>query len=643
MLPPEARQRIERLQRLLKIERDEDFRQYQEQFLRVKLEKRKQNGLTWYPVKINAEELSSHELLLLEIERTALTDHPHQFSSGKNVSLFSANQEDVVVYGTVKSVSKNSLKLIVNLDELPDWCYDGKLGLNIQFDENSYQEMQKALGQLLNTKNKAHLNLLHKLEGLQTLVFNKDTEDILVPGLNLSQNRAIRHALSAEDLAVVHGPPGTGKTSSLVWAIYHCLKSEQQVLVCAPTNTAVDLLAEKLNAIGVDVLRLGHPARVSEDLQACSLEGKLTASKHYKELRQLRRNAEEYFRMAGKYKRVFGPEEARQRSTYYAEAKSCIREARLLEDLIEEELFNSAQVICCTPVASTHRGLARKKFKTLFFDEASQCLEPMVWIPLLRCERLILFGDHFQLPPVVKSAEAKKGGLDESLLDRCIVLDSATVLLNRQYRMNKVIMGFSNAWFYKDELKADETVKEQVLAEDETAFLNRSLEFIDTAGCGFEEEQNPESLSYRNPSEGRILFQHLQDLLGAYAAHSHLPLLEIGLIAPYREQRDWLSANYPDSEIPQEKIATLEIKTIDGFQGEECDVIYISMVRSNAKKEIGFLADERRMNVALTRARKKLVLIGDSSTLGVNPFFRTLLEYCETQGQYRSAWEWMKG
>jgi superfamily I DNA and/or RNA helicase len=641
MQEPKAFERLRRLKSLLKIEQEEDYRQYQAQFLRVNLEQRKLNGLSWYPIKINQEELGSNELITLEIERTALLDHPHQFSSGKNVSLFSQQTQPIrELSGTVKSVSRNTLKLIVNTDELPDWCYEGKLGLNVQFDENSYLEMQKALDAVLFTKNKRLLELLEILEAEQAPCFEKINDTVLVQGLNLSQNKALRHVLSAKDVAVVHGPPGTGKTSTMVQAIRLTLQEEHQVLVCAPTNTAVDLISEKLLELGIDVLRLGHPARVSEELQVCSLDGKVTASKHFKEIKLLRKNAEEYFRMAGKYKRVFGKEDAAQRAAYYTEAKNNIKEARLLEDLVEDELFKTSQVICCTPVSSTHRRLARAKFKTLFFDEASQALEPMVWIPLLKCERLILFGDHFQLPPVVKSMEAKNGGLDESLLDRCITLDKTTVLLNRQYRMNQIIMGFSNAWFYKGELTADDSVKAHVVAQETEAHLDVCLEFIDTAGCDFEEEQNPETLSYANPREGDVLFQHLKTLLEVYSNQENASSLSIGLISPYKEQREWMNQHIDDYSLNKSKVDQLHIKTIDGFQGEERDVIYISLVRSNEKQEIGFLSDERRMNVALTRARKKLVVIGDSSTIGSNPFYKAFLEYCEKYGAYRTAWEW---
>lgn len=637
-----AIERLKKLKELLAIERDEDFRLYNEQFLRVSLDERRKNGVTWYPVKITNEELGSGELLHLEIERTSYIDKPHQFSGGKNVSLFCGHDDEVKqLTGTIKNVGKNNLRMIMHTDELPDWCYEGKTGINIQFDDNSYSEMQRALDEVIDARNNRVAELREIFNGKIPLSFSEVYDDIVVPGLNLSQNRAVRHALSINDAGVIHGPPGTGKTTSLVAAIRLVVQQEHQVLVCAPTNSAVDLLAERLNGMGVEVLRLGHPARISEELQRTSLDGRVSESPYYKDVKQLRRNAEEYFRMAGKYKRVFGKEEARQRAAFYSEARNSLREARDLEDYIVDELFKTAQVICCTPVTSTHRGLRRKRFKTLFFDEASQALEPMVWIPLLRCKRIVLSGDHFQLPPVVKSMEAKSGGLDQTLLDRCIVLPGSTAVLKKQYRMNNIIMGFSNAYFYGNELIADETVAGHRLLDDADSSLYSCIEFIDTAGRGFDEQQNMETLSYSNPGEGQVLFIHLEQLLAEYAGHDPLPALSVGVISPYKEQREWLQEHLPDYYLEKKKLASLHIKTIDGFQGEERDVIYISLVRSNDRQEIGFLSDLRRMNVAITRAKKKLVVIGDSATIGGSPFYRQFLEYCEKHGQYRSAWEFV--
>lgn len=638
-----AIQRLIRLKELLQIERDEDYKLYKEQFLKASIETRRKNGLTWYPIKINETELGYGDLLQVDIERTSHTEMPHQFSVGKNISLFSnADNEGNEVSGVIKSIQRNVIKIIFPYDELPDWAYDGKLGINAQFDENSYTEMQKALDVVIGARNGRTHELREILEGAEEPSFGKEKLVSPIIHLNPSQNNAVEFILNVQDFGVVHGPPGTGKTTTLVEAIRLTLQTERQVLVCAPTNTAVDLLCEKLNNLGLNVIRLGHPARISEDLLSTSIDGKVTTSPYYKDIKNLRRNAEEYFRMAGKYKRVFGQEEAQQRASYYAEAKNCLKEARLLEDHIVENLFKDAQVICCTPVTSTSRRLEKKKFDTLFFDEASQALEPMVWIPLLKCKRIILCGDHCQLPPVVKSKKAMADGLGITLLDRCIKKKEAVVLLDKQYRMHDAIMAFSNLTFYENKLVADSSVAQAKLINDENDIVNRTIEFVDTAGCSFTEVQNPESLSFSNKLEADLLFKHLRSVLESYSQYKEADHISVGIISPYKEQVEWMKEEYGNYELNLDKVSHLSIKTIDGFQGEERDVIYISLVRSNDDQEIGFLNDLRRMNVALTRAKKKLVVIGDSATIGSNPFYKKFIEYCEESKFYKSAWEYQE-
>lgn len=632
------------LKELLLIEREEDFLQYKEQFLKAGIERRKQNGVTWYPIQILNSEIGYGELLQIEVERTTNLDMPHHFSTGKNISLFSNKQPDEQneIIGTIKRSGKNKMLVILHVEELPDWAYDGKLGVNIQFDDNSYTEMQKALDTVINARNCKQADLRELFAGLEKPSFEKPDENIIIPQLNLSQNRAVRHAIAANDVAVIHGPPGTGKTTTLVQAIRLTLQTEKQVLVCAPTNTAVDLLTEKLSEQGIKVLRVGHPARVSEELMNMTVDGQIQSSEYYKDIKNLRKNAEEYFRMAGKYKRVFGREDAQQRAAFYAEAKNCIKEARLLEDHVVNTLFEEAQVICCTPVTSTHRSLAKKTFHTLFFDEASQALEPMVWIPLLKCKRVIFSGDHFQLPPVVKSMQAKKEGLDVTLLDTCMKLEGCSSLLTRQYRMHNAIMSFSNSYFYNNQLEADVSVKDALLdATSDSDFLNKPIELVDTAGCSFDELQNPETLSMLNRGEADLLFKHLNLLLEQYSYSKQEHHITVGIISPYKEQIELLKEKLAEQDLSGQPIGHISVKTIDGFQGEERDVIYISLVRSNSNSEIGFLSDIRRMNVALTRAKKKLVVIMDTATVGNHPFYKAFIEYCEKNGFYKSAWEFL--
>lgn len=637
---------LKKLKQLLQIERDEDFKNYQTEFLKANIDTRRKNGVTWYPIKINNEELGYADYLQLDIERTSHLDTPHQFSSGKNISLFSTNDssDKHEIIATIKSSQKNKLKIIVHTDELPDWCYDGKLGINIQFDENSYTEMQFALDKVIAATDNRLSELREILFGSIPPNFEKENDNLVIQQLNLSQNKAIRKAIASKDFAVIHGPPGTGKTTTLVQAIRICLQTEKQVLVCAPTNTAVDLLTEKLLEAGLNVLRLGHPARISEDLIKTSVDGKIQAHKNYYEIKNLRKNAEEYFKMAGKYKRVFGKEDAQQRAAYYNEAKTCIKEARLIEDYILDDLFNTAQIICCTPVTTSGKLLNKRKFKTLFFDEASQALEPLVWIPLLKCERIILAGDHHQLPPVVKSIQAQKEGLSLTILDKCIQTKEAVSLLNKQYRMNTPIMKFSNQYFYNNELIADDSVKDGCLINEldtEETFFNKAIEFIDTAGCSLDESQHPETLSSYNVGEARLVVNHFEQLLKWYENQKIETKLSLGIISPYKEQLSWLKEEFKEITINESLIDELRINTIDGFQGQECDVIYISLVRSNNEQVIGFLSDLRRMNVAITRAKKKLIVVGDSATLGSNKFYEAFIKYCEENNYYRSAWEFL--
>jgi superfamily I DNA and/or RNA helicase len=635
--------RLKKLKDLLFIEREEDFYQYKEHFLRASVEQRKKNGATWFPIQILSNELGYADYVHLEIERTNNLDMPHQFSAGKNVSLFSNKNPDEVqeISGTIKQCSKNKMKIIIHTDDLPDWCYDGRLGVNIQFDDNSYIEMQKALDEVIGARNNRVGELREMIEGTEIPTFNNIDESVLIPQLNNSQNKAVRHILSANDIAVVHGPPGTGKTTTIVQAIRLVLQTEKQILVCAPTNTAVDLITEKLIEQGVNVLRVGHPARVSEGLLKATIDGQIQSHANYKDIKSLRKTAEEYFKMAGKYKRAFGKEDAKQRALFYTEARNCIKESRLLEDYIVNSLFENAQVISCTPVASSNKALANKHFSTLFFDEASQALEAISWIPLLKCKRVIFSGDHFQLPPVVKSIRAKQEGLAETMLDRCIKHPTISTLLTRQYRMHQNIMQFSNNYFYNNELEADATVKETVLSLNEDIdILNIPVELIDTAGCSFDELQNSETLSLSNIGEANLVFKHLELLLQQYQYSGEEQKLSIGIISPYKEQIELLKEKLVEFDYSAYPVSELAVKTIDGFQGEERDVIYISLVRSNENSEIGFLSDIRRMNVALTRAKKKLVVIMDTSTIGNHPFYKSFIEYCEKNGFYKSAWEY---
>ena len=647
------REELRHLIDLLSIEKEEDYKQYVAQFERSSITERRKNGVTWYPIRITSEELGPADYLIVEIERTQGMNELHQFGGGKNIELFSNaddnGSESWKCQGTIKQVLANKMRISFQTDELPGWTERGKLGMNLLFDENSYREMIIAVQKVMDAEKGRLAQLREVMYGETKAKFQKTDSKISMPGLNEFQNDAVRLIAAAEDVALVHGPPGTGKTTTFIQAIRHTLQTEKQVLVCSPSNIAVDLLTERLVRQGVTVLRLGNPARVSEEVMNNTLDVKMMNHVSYKELKEYRKKAEEYFSLAKKYKRNFGFQERQQRNLLFQEARQLLKDASTLEDYIQWEQFENAQVIACTPVVSSGRLMRDKKFKTVFIDEAAQALEPMSWIPISRAERVIFAGDHCQLPPTVKSKKAEDGGLKYTLFERVVKTQpEATALLRTQYRMHEKIMNFSNRMFYGGKLLADESVADNVLSFDESDdLLNKPMEFIDTAGCGFTEEQNPETLSISNKEEADLLLKHLGKLLEQFSfaqAQSralHKEHLRIGIIAPYKMQTEYLKERLEEQEYFKDSPHHFSVRTVDGFQGQERDIICISLTRSNDNGDIGFLADTRRMNVALTRAKKKLIVFGDSATLANHSFYKNFLEYVDEIGAYRSAWEFI--
>ena len=511
------------------------------------------------------------------------------------------------------------------------------------FDEVSYREMNHGLTKVIQAEDNRLAELREIFAGNEPAKFDK-IDFTPYPALNDSQNEALRKIASAQDVAIIHGPPGTGKTTTLVQAIIHTLKKEKQVLVCAPSNTAIDLITEKLSSNGINVVRVGNPARVSESLFSHTLDSKLSSHGNYKELKQLRKQADEYRRLASKYKRHFGRAEREQRKAIITEAKKLENEAGHLEFYMMEDVLSSAQVICSTLVGSAHNILRDRKYNTVFIDEAAQALEPASWIPIIRANRVVFAGDHHQLPPTVKSIEAAKAGLNITLFEKCIQRQDVAVMLSRQYRMHTHIMNFSNAQFYKGGLEADEKVAEWVLKK-EHFLLGLPLEFIDTAGCSYDEKFDVENISLSNPDEAGLLFRHLTQVIENIVAEAPEILeddFRIGIISPYKSQVNLLKEQMANHPFLLEYQKYININTVDGFQGQERDVMYLSMVRSNDRNEIGFLSDVRRMNVALTRAKKKLVVIGDSATLGSHAFYKNFLDYIDSVNAYKSAWEFME-
>jgi ATP-dependent RNA/DNA helicase IGHMBP2 len=631
------------LQDLLKTEREEDRQLYQKLTQTTSVSGRRANGLTWYPIAIRDTELGRGDYLTVELERTTHHDIIHQFRFGMPAVLFSNHDAETnKIEGTISHVSGNKLKITLRTDELPDWARDGKLGIDLLFDENSYDEMQQTLKLASSwAEKKEEGKLIRILTGAPEAVPRFGTDAVprfeTMARLNASQQAAVNKILSANDLAIVHGPPGTGKTTTLVQAIKAMIhRDRQQILVVAPSNTAVDLLSEKLSDEGLNVLRIGNPARVSERLLSLTLDYKMTEHSHMKEIRRMKKQASAFMDMAHKYKRHFGKAERDQRKALFAEARNIMKEVDNSEQYITGDLIGKAQVITATLVGANHYTIRNLKFSTVVIDEAGQALEPACWIPILKAQKVILAGDHCQLPPTVKSTEAAKNGLATTLLEKCVALHpEAVVLLEEQYRMNEMIMGYSSGIFYGNKLKAHASVASHVLFSEDNPLV-----FVDTAGCGFDEKT--EHTSTYNPEEAAFLFKHLTQLVSALDDHyqpNNFP--SIAIISPYKQQIDVLKEQFLNTTALQAYEHKIAINTIDSFQGQERDIVYISMTRSNSENKIGFLSDIRRMNVAMTRARKKLVVIGDSATLSQLPFYENFISWAQDRNAYVSAWEYV--
>lgn len=625
---------IENLLALLRLEKEEELEFYRKKIQRLSLEERKAEGYCWYPVKLSQQGYTIGDRAFVVVERPAENRKEHFFREGKTVNFFTRKEgaRRAEFAGVVHFVDKNKMKIILNSQDLPDWSDEGLTGVDLLFDERSYAEMEKALRQLMEVKKGRLAELRAVLAGSKEPEFGQTPDIQHIPGLNASQTAAIRETLAARDVAVIHGPPGTGKTTTIVQAVKLLCQTEHTVLVCAPSNAAVDLLTERLAAQGLFVVRLGNISRVDEGILSHTLEALAASHPESKNVKKVRIQAAECRRQARRFRRQFGSEERSERRQLLEEASQLAAWADALEDRIVEQILDGAQVVTATLVGAAQKVLDKRHFRTLIIDEASQALEPASWIPIFKASRVILTGDPCQLPPTVKSEAAARQGLSVTMMERCIERMPWSPMLEVQYRMHTAIMGFSNRRFYKNRLKAHESVSGHRLDIGE----HFPLEFIDTAGCGFDEQVHPDSMSRFNPDEYHILREHLYQLI---EAHHDRPLPTVAIISPYREQADHIRREAEQDAALA--MLSLSVSTIDGFQGQERDVVYISLVRSNTKGEIGFLSDYRRMNVAMTRARKLLVIIGDSATIGNNGFYSDLLEYCEQEGVYRTAWEFM--
>ena len=656
---PPVTEELRRVHGLLRLEQQEDQAQFKLKSTKASIQERQRRGITWFPVTITKEDIGFGGKVVLELERRTSQPGLHLFQVGRNASLFSAapahSADPPALQGVITRVLRNKLVLSTNKEDLPEWVLDGgRLGVDLTFDEVSYREMDQALGDVMAAGGTRLAELRDVLLGARPARFREPrVDDLLYPSrLNDSQLAAVRHVVTAEDVAIIHGPPGTGKTTTLVQAILETIRRERRVLVCAPSNTAVDLLTEKLAERGVGVIRMGNPSRVSDLLLTHTLEARVMSHRSHSQMRALRQTAEQLRSQANEWVsqhgRHAGFEARQQRQQLRAEARQLTAQADELERAITEQVLASAQIITGTLVGASSRHLRALSFDTVFIDEAAQALEPACWIPITKGHRVVLAGDHHQLPPTVKSERAAREGLRETLFEKCILRQPETArMLTLQYRMHHQIMAFSSERFYDGRLQAHASVHDAGLAACHPCFAqDLPVEFLDTAGFGFREVIVPESLSTANPEEADLLLSRLAQLPQPCdpAAPADKPLT-IGVIAPYRAQinylKDAIELNDKLNHLMQQRV--LSVGTVDSFQGQERDIIAMSLTRSNRSGDIGFLSDIRRMNVGMTRARRKLLLVGDSSTLSAHPFFKELLAHVQQIGGYRTAWEIVDG
>lgn len=610
------------LYNLLRLEYEHEKETYRQQTELMGIARKVKRGIAWYPLNVGRSYYNSLNQLVVEVFRTEDSDIEHNFEYGRPVCFFTQNLEGKVKFlsftATVSYADEERMVVIIpSTDALVELQAADRVGVQLYFDEHTYRLMFEALNQVIKAKGNrlAELrDIFHGNAPTSTYHFAPTR----FPWLNPSQEEAVNKVLWAKDVAVVHGPPGTGKTTTLVEAIYETLHRENQVLVCAQSNMAVDWISEKLVDRGIHVLRIGNPTRVNDKMLSFTYERRFEAHPDYPQLWSIRKAIRELYQQRRK-----------GRSENMHQKINALKDrATELEIRINADLFNEARVVACTLAGSAHRVMTGMKFATLFIDEAAQALEPACWIAIRRADRVILAGDHCQLPPTVKCQEAVRGGLAHTLMQTIVKRKPEAVsLLKIQYRMNEDIMRFSSDWFYGGSLQAAPEVKYRGILDYDTPMV-----WINTEGMDCNEEFVGESFGRINKAEARLTLEQLQTYITRIGKQRILEeRIDFGVISPYKAQVQYLRQSIRREPFFKPFHHLISINTVDGFQGQERDVIVISLVRANEEGQIGFLNDLRRMNVAITRARMKLIILGDASTLTRHPFYKKLYEYIEKE------------
>ena len=642
---------LQRLRQLLQMEYDSEKEDFRVQSEKMGIKRKIHRGICWYPVEAGRSYYNSLNQFVVEIVKK---DHEeddedieHLFEYGKPVQFFSfaaqylsddiKNKSDIQYFPFSSTVSYvDGDRMVVTLPSsqaLIDLQNATNLGVQLYFDETSYKTMFHALDDAINAKNNRLAELKEIFAGKQKTE-KRTFAPVAFPWLNKTQEQAVNEVLWAKDVEVVHGPPGTGKTTTLVEAIYETLHRETQVLVCAQSNMAVDWISEKLVDHGVPVLRIGNPSRVNDKMLSFTYERKFESHPDYPELWSIRKTIRQI-------------KENRKRGDNVHQKIARLRDrASEIEMAINAQLFDEARVVACTLVGAANKLLVRHKFSTLFIDEAAQALEPACWIAIRRASRVILAGDHQQLPPTIKCYEAMKQGLGKTLMERIVENQpDAVTLLKVQYRMNDDIMRFSSDWFYQGKVESDESVRHRSVLDFEHSIqwidgneimqqVNEDLEkqgaYEEKLDIDFTEQFVGENHGRINKAEAELVLTTLRNYIDKIGKERFLAeRLDVGIISPYKVQTQYLRQQIRRREDFRPFRQVISVNTVDGFQGQERDIILISLVRSNENGQIGFLSDLRRMNVAMTRARMKLIIFGDKQTLAHHAFYRQLIQYVE--------------
>lgn len=623
---------LDRIHQLLRKEYEYERDAFRQASAEMGIDRQVKRGDCWFPVTFGRSYYNSLDRLVVEVVRMDDTDIDHNFEYGRQVCFFARQPDGTPRYlpfsATVSYAEAD--RMVVTLPDAQTLSQLTSLegaGVQLHFDETTYRLMFEALAAVRSAKGNrlAELrDMVHAAQPLQVPVAAGTA--VSLPWLNASQQQAVNDVLRSRDFLIVHGPPGTGKTTTLVEAVCEVLRREPQVLVCAQSNTAVDWISEQLSDRGVAVLRMGNPTRVTDKMLASTYERRFEAHPDYATLWQIRRTIRQLYST---------PRKGRAESFHQKVAR--LRErADELELRIRHALFDSARVIACTLAGSANPLLSGQHFHTLFIDEAAQALEPACWIALRKADRAILAGDHCQLPPTVKCPEAMREGLGVTLMETLAARHPECVrLLTVQYRMNEALMRFSSDWFYGGRLTAASEVRHRSLLDA----LDEPLEWVDTDAAVGQEEFVGHNYGRINREEARLTLQTLSDYAARVGRQRLLDeRVDIGIISPYKAQVQYLRRLLKRSDALRPLRRAITVNTVDSFQGQERDVIVISLVRANDHGDIGFLRDLRRMNVAITRARMKLIILGNSATLCRHKFYRRLYESCAVcQGVARSA------